>query len=209
MTDIFDVDHTLLKGNISWEYGKLLFKEGHISPWKMALLVSSYFLHKGGLISMEAVHKASFIIFFKNRKFDRDHINRFLDSLKFNPLVLNRLKNDPGEKILLSSSPDFLIGPLADKLSIKRWGATRYLIDKDQMICEISSVMDGAKKADYLKHLNIALDQATFYTDHWLDMPVLEIVQRRCVVNPHAKLRKKAQRLGWEIIDESSVSSYS
>lgn len=45
------------------------------------------------------------------------------------------------------------------------------------------------------------LSACTFYTDSYADLPVLEVVGRPVAVNPDLRLRRKASRLGWEIVD--------
>jgi HAD superfamily hydrolase (TIGR01490 family) len=45
------------------------------------------------------------------------------------------------------------------------------------------------------------LAACTFYTDSYADLPVMEAVGRPVAVNPDLRLRRKARRRGWEIVD--------
>jgi HAD superfamily hydrolase (TIGR01490 family) len=45
------------------------------------------------------------------------------------------------------------------------------------------------------------LSACTFYTDSYADLPVMEAVGRPVAVNPDLRLRRKARRRGWEIVD--------
>ena len=44
-----------------------------------------------------------------------------------------------------------------------------------------------------------ALEEATFYTDSYTDLPLLERVAEPVVVNPDPRLRRIAKKRGWRI----------
>ncbi|MBL8922455.1 MAG: HAD family phosphatase [Myxococcaceae bacterium] len=45
------------------------------------------------------------------------------------------------------------------------------------------------------------LEAASFYTDSFSDLPVLEVVGTPVAVNPDPRLRRHAQRRGWQVVD--------
>lgn len=45
------------------------------------------------------------------------------------------------------------------------------------------------------------LEAAAFYTDSFSDLPVLEVVAAPVAVNPDPRLRRHAQRRGWQVVD--------
>ncbi len=47
----------------------------------------------------------------------------------------------------------------------------------------------------------ITLDQCSFYTDSYSDLPMLEAVGTPVVVDPDRRLLRKAQRRGWQVAD--------
>jgi len=47
----------------------------------------------------------------------------------------------------------------------------------------------------------LPLSGATFYTDSYTDLPVLEAVKHPVAVNPDVRLRRHAERVGWPIAD--------
>lgn len=47
----------------------------------------------------------------------------------------------------------------------------------------------------------IPLAECVFYTDSYSDLPVLEAVGRPVAVNPDRRLRKRARRSGWPVVD--------
>ena len=47
--------------------------------------------------------------------------------------------------------------------------------------------------------LGFALEEATFYSDSYTDLPLLEIVAEPVVVNPDLRLRRVAAKRGWRV----------
>lgn len=209
MIHVFDLDHTLIQGNVSFLFGKELNRKGSLPTGRLLSMIFAYCLHKGGFLSMKSLHFSCFKTFFKGYEPDLKVIDPFLETLTLNPSVHERFKKakEQGEMTyLLSASPDFLVLPLAKKLGFDSCGATLYKVDKDQRICDISTIMDGAAKLDYLKSLSIPLENVVFYTDHIIDLVVCEAVGKVTVVNPKSDLRRKALESRWEILDESAIS---
>jgi phosphoserine phosphatase len=51
----------------------------------------------------------------------------------------------------------------------------------------------------FASEMGIALEEATFYSDSFTDLPLLERVKVPVVVNPDLRLRRAALRRGWRI----------
>lgn len=47
----------------------------------------------------------------------------------------------------------------------------------------------------------LPLERATFYTDSFADLPVMEVVGTAVAVNPDPRLRRHAARRGWSVVD--------
>ena len=47
--------------------------------------------------------------------------------------------------------------------------------------------------------LGFALEEATFYSDSYTDLPLLELVAEPVVVNPDPRLRRTAVKRGWRV----------
>lgn len=209
---VFDLDHTLVNGNLSFLFGRYLYKEGLISSYQAAALSFFYLAHKLRFIKVETVHynalKTIFLDF--DYKLLSCHVDNFLNAeldCLYKAELLNRLNQNKSlhDLCILSSSPDFIVAKVASKLSVPLFGSTLYSVDKDQKICDISLVMEGSSKAKFLKSL--PHQKKVFYTDHSSDLEVCEIANHVVAVNPDRKLRNRARQAGWEIIDESSFSS--
>ena len=121
-------------------------------------------------------------------------VNLFLQNLSssFYPPVLARLEPD---SLILSSSPDFLVEAVAQKLGIKGKGSS-YLRDAQGRISHIETIMNGREKAHALPSA-----PCTFFSDSILDLAPLLAATQAVAVRPDRALRHLAQKKGWEIIN--------
>ena len=127
-------------------------------------------------------------------------------SLVYEP-VRRRLQEaqDAGHHVLLlSSSPDFLVGEIARRLSVERWKSTTYEVNEG-VYSKISHVMGGEEKALYVsglaKELSIPLNSVTVYSDSSLDLPLLTLAGKAVCVAPNEQLKRICMEKGWEIIN--------
>lgn len=163
----------------------------------MGANVFDYLLHKLGLLSIYQLHKRTKDRFFKKQSLNElAHLaERFVDerlSGLLNTKVVERLQ---GHCILLSSSPNFLVEPIAKRLGFSHWLATSW---------EPLSIVDGEAKrieaALAAERLGIPLSNCVAYSDSHLDLPLLISVGKVVLVNPDRTLLKINVKNNWEII---------
>jgi HAD superfamily hydrolase (TIGR01490 family) len=207
----FDLDHTLLKVNGSFQFGIYLYKKGFIPTPKMALLLGQYLMHKWGIISPEQLNRSACKTFFSGKMIHHieeqvdGFLNEHLNDLHYFP-VTQQLVNAHHEghyTVILSSSPHFLVRPIAERLGVNQWESTRYAVSPSGMISHIESHVDGDVKALYVKNLCEKLQVSTknsfAYSDSYSDIPFLQAVGCARGVNPDRKLRKYCLDNNWEI----------
>lgn len=204
-TTVFDLDKTLITGNISYLFGAFLRGRGYLSFFAMAKLVFVYALHSVFFISTEQLHRYSFQFFFQGKKAARiealadEFIALELPGL-FRESVLKRLEGARGGDVFIfSSSPDFLVKRVADYLLVAKFLATTYEIGEDGTFTKVGCVVDGAAKLQALS--GISLDSVTAFSDSILDLPLLEKVGHPVAVFPDKKLQKVAKQKGWECLN--------
>ncbi|MCE2983770.1 MAG: HAD-IB family phosphatase [Parachlamydia sp.] len=209
---IFDLDHTLLKVNCSYRFGAYLYKKTKFSLFTLIACLSYYIRHKYFTLSMGELHYKIFNRLFKGACSETicNHANAFLDnelSRLYNPLVQIRLleAQQRGDDVaILSSSPDFLVRLIADRLRIKHWKATVYAVDDQGVFSHVSDIVDGHKKVECVRHLVNELDCdpefTVAYSDSHLDIPLLAHAARAVGVNPDDKLKQVCLDMGWEIL---------
>lgn len=210
---VFDLDHTLLRANSSFRFGRYLYEKNDFSFWTLLACLTDYARHKWFGMSLEQLHHDSFSRLFKGRPEEeiRAHAIQFLSenlySLVYEP-VRRRLKDaqDAGHHVLLlSSSPDFLVGEIARRLSVEKWKSTTYEVNGEGVYSKISHVMGGEEKALYVsrlaKELSIPLNSVTVYSDSSLDLPLLTLAGKAICVAPNEQLKRICMEKGWEIIN--------
>lgn len=105
---------------------------------------------------------------------------------------------------LLTSSSPYLCEPIQQALGITHVLCNRFeMVDgrftgKPELpLCFGAGKLVHARRlAEQLGH---RLEDCTFYTDSWSDLPVLEAVGRPVAVHPDPRLARVARARGWEI----------
>ncbi len=211
---VFDLDHTLLKVNSSFWFGRFLYRSGFFSLRDLMGALIDYVSHRRLGMAMNELHRRSFQRLFLGRRLGQIELlaDQFL--LRFFEKMLNRsiverlaAALSSGDLVLLlSSSPDFLVKKIADRFKIAHWFASCYLIDEKGCFASLGKVMDGEEKASTLiafaESFQIVRRDITVYTDSYLDLPMLEFAGEVIAVEPDRKLRRLCRRNNWLILKE-------
>lgn len=133
-------------------------------------------------------------------------VDEELERLLYVP-ALERLKwaQHQGQfTMILSNSPDFLVGSVSKKLKVDDWKSSEYTVDSEQKLSQISLILQGEDKALWVqkicRYLGIEKQEVTAYSDSYLDLPFLESAGIPVVVNPDNKLKKISKEKNWEEI---------
>jgi len=209
---IFDLDRTLLKTNISFKFYLYLYKKNVFD--KKSIFEQVYFFMKFRYFNMplRQLHLRVFEKYLKNKSYNTlaKHVDifldKYLDKTFYMPAIL-RLQKAIHEKhyiSLLSSSPFFLVQPIAQILKIDEFKATRYSLDDEDRFKNLDLIMDGNSKAKYAKilmnRLNISKENVVVYSDSIDDIELFKLAQKKVAVKPSRLLNKIAKQNRWEII---------
>lgn len=208
----FDLDHTLFSENSSYRFGLYLYYKKILSFSALLFILGCHFRHKCGILPIDKLHENAFNRLFLGRfaphvrQWALDFLEEHFQSLLYTP-ALDKLKKAQTAghlTVLLSSTPDFLVEPIANRLNIPLWDATQYTVDKDHRFCHIDQLMLGEDKAHILDRLaekyGVPRQKIYAYSDSHLDLPFLTHAGVAYGVNPNRKLRSICRRKGWEII---------
>lgn len=208
----FDLDHTLVRSNSSFSFGVFLYRQGVCPLRHMICLVFCYAAHQLGLLSVEALHKTIFRIFFygKSKELFCEMTQRFLDSYLIPSLYppvyekLQEAQRQGNATALFSSGPDFLVEAIAARLAIDHWLATTYAIDSAGYFASVVDIVVGKQKAVALQMLVEALQchRSIAYSDSCLDIPFLQAASHAVVVLPAKRLKRFCRSQGWGIIEQ-------
>ena len=121
-------------------------------------------------------------------------------------LDLIQLHRALGRKVfIVSSSPEEVVRPLAERLGDVDVIATKAKIEDGKYTGELELYCYGQGKADMIGKIAdeqlIDLTGSYAYSDSITDLPMLEAVGHPIAVNPDRELRREAERRGWKIRD--------
>lgn len=121
-------------------------------------------------------------------------------------LDLIQLHRALGRRVfIVSSSPEEVVRPLAERLGHVEVIATRAKIEDGKYTGELEFYCYGAGKAEMIRKLAeeqaLDLTGSYAYSDSITDLPMLEAVGNPIAVNPDRELRREAERRGWKIRD--------
>lgn len=208
---VFDLDDTLLKKNCSKYFFFFLLKKKYYSKWSLLFYFLYYFRFRFISHSLEDLHKSVFKKFLKGKKLDilEEEAKEFW-GIYFTPLirgsVLERLlqaKNHGAMTLILSSSPEFLIKPLAEKLEVCLFRGSGYNVDEKNCLVGIGSIIHGPTKAIYVQELKkrFQLKTISAYSDDISDLPLLNVACHPICVQPKRKLAGICKKNKWETIN--------
>jgi HAD superfamily hydrolase (TIGR01490 family) len=106
---------------------------------------------------------------------------------------------------IVSSSPEEVVRPLAERLGDVEVIATRAKLEDDRYTGELEFYCYGESKAAMIREVaearGIDLAGSYAYSDSITDLPMLEAVGHPVAVNPDRELRREAERRHWHIRD--------
>ena len=111
---------------------------------------------------------------------------------------------------ILSSSPTYVTGPSPEALGIEEVLSTRFEVENGLFTGRlVAPACFGAGKVHWAEALgrrrDLDLGESWFYTDSYTDLPMLERVGNRVIVNPDPRLRRAARQRGWPVENWRSV----
>ena len=212
MLHAFDLDHTLLKGNSSFHFYFYLLAQ-RFYPFK-SLYSSSWLYLKYRFLRMELrdLHKAAFSLFLKGISEKQlahlgvEFVEKYWAKMQNTKVtsLLRAAQNKAHFTLILSSSPSFLVEPFAKKFCVSSFQGTEYLVDQEDKINQISSLMIGQNKAkalhSFAKKAGILLSDTIAYSDSFSDLPFLESAGKKIAIDPDARLYRICQEKGWEVL---------
>lgn len=198
-----DVDRTLLKKNISFLFGKELFRQKQISFFQGMLAGLVWLCFYVGLFSQETVHRFLFSLIFRGKekrkiqKLFHIFFSQQKEHLVRHALLATIQSCKDVSIALFSSSPDFIVEEIGSVLHIPEAYGSCYCVDKENCFSSLGTIMTGMNKAAVVQQRRRPI---AVYTDSAEDIPLLEIADIPVVVSPDHRLLAYAQKKGWKIV---------
>ena len=210
----FDLDKTVIAKASVVAFGTPLYKEGLISRRTIlrGLWGQLVYLHLGADEDRIARMRSSVLALTKGWEQERVRaiVEEALESVVA-PIVyaealeLLRAHRAAGRLVVIvSASPEEIVGPLASYLGVDEAIASRAMIDADGRYTGTMAfdAFGGAKveaMRDLARRRGVDLAESYAYSDSATDVPMLEAVGHPVAVNPDRELGRVAAERGWEV----------
>lgn len=207
----FDMDLTLVRVNTGSKWISYLRRHNEISLPRMLQAMGWIARYKLAILDMEGV-TAKVIASMAGQSeaemvdkclvFTREEVLPQISPKGLAKLAWHRAQGH--EVAILSSTTPYVAEPLARHLGIEHVLCTRLGIRDGKFDgTHVRPTCYGPGKVhwaeSFAKARGIDLRKSWFYTDSYSDLPMLERVGERVVVNPDARLKRHARRVGWTV----------
>jgi HAD superfamily hydrolase (TIGR01490 family) len=217
---LVDVDGTLLQGPSSEPaFVWYLFRHGLLGSRQM-MAATWFFIHEtwryGRHVGKKNKAYLSGLAIDNVRVWAETYVQQHLVH-QLRPSLLRRLAEhgaDGDRVVLLTGTPEFIAEPLARRIGVDNWLATR-CPHRDGCYIAGSPVFhpfdDGKVTAaeEFCRSLGLLLRDCIAYGDSRYDLRLLMRVARAVVVKPDAILAARARSSGWEILEDAPDNDYS
>ena len=203
----FDIDGTIYRDSLLIEHFKMLLKYEYINMMSWESKVKEKFLkwenRTGDYDDYLDELVRTYMEALKNfNKDEMDFVAKRVMELKGDKVyryTRDRLKyhKEQGHKvIIISGSPDFLVGKLAEKYGADDYRASIYKVNENGVFTgEVEPMWDEKSKKEaikeFCKEYNIDLENSFAYGDTTGDLTMFKAVKNAIAINPAKKLFKK------------------
>ena len=209
---LFDIDGTLLARNTAPLYMNHLRRTGQARRRDVARTLYYLFWYKLGLLDVRSALEVS-MAFVRGRDeaaLAADCVEWYRDTVR--PYVFPSMAalvaahREAGHlTVILTSATRYLAEPLGADLGIGHFLVTELVVRDGRFTGQvIEPVCYGRGKAYWAERFaaehGVDLTRSYFYTDSITDLPVLDRVGHPRVVHPDPRLRRLAQRRGWQVL---------
>lgn len=204
-----DVDGTLLPGTTAFLFAGFLHERGILRRSVVLWSLWQGVLHRAGRLDYERLARESVggLARYSYVGLERLSYECFVERVRpalFAGVVdhLNSLREAGTELVLVSSSPGFVIAPLAQYLSCSGYLTTRLVVKRDRIVgLGEGPVCYGPGKLllaqRWSAEREIRMDDTIAYADNYSDRFLLREAGQAVVVNARGRLRGLARSRGW------------
>jgi HAD superfamily hydrolase (TIGR01490 family) len=212
----FDLDKTIIAKSSALAFGRPLYQAGFLnrrSLLKAGIAQISYMTFGADHDQMERAREEMLEMTKGWDKVAVEQLVREIVDEVVSPLVyaealalIDEHKRVGRKVVIISSSPEEIVKPLARYLGVDHVIATRAKIDEEgRYTGEMEFYAYAESKADAIRDLaaaeGLSLPDSFAYSDSVTDLPMLETVGHPVVVNPDKELAQAAEERDWLTMD--------
>lgn len=211
---LFDLDNTLLNGDSDHAWGIYLADIGAVDKDEQKQKQDFFYQqYVDGVLDIFDFCEYQFKILKDTPRekleswradFMHDVIEPIVVSGKSELLEPHRAQKDT--LIIITATNDFITAPIAERLGVKHLIATQAQCVNGKFTGKVDGTpcfQEGkiTRLIEWMGEHGGSLENSTFYSDSYNDLPLLEAATTPIVVTPDDKLREHAKSLHWKIID--------
>jgi HAD superfamily hydrolase (TIGR01490 family) len=208
---IFDLDNTLLAGDSDRAWGQYIVEKKIVSDDFLIESEKFYNSYYEGDLDIDGFLAFCLKPLTENKLSELLKLRKGFIEDKIKPMMLEeavrtvKKKKLEGPVIIATATNSFVTRPIADLFEIKDLIATEFVIKDNEFSGEVDGIpcfREGkVKKVEAWVNVNgYDLSSATFYSDSFNDLPLLQKVGRAIVVDGDDKLIEQAKNNDWECI---------
>ena len=208
---IFDLDNTLLSGDSDRAWGQYIVEKKIVSDEFLLESENFYNSYYDGNLDIHSFLDFCLKPLMENEWSDLIELRKGFIENKIKPMILNKaveaveLSKSKGPVVIATATNSFVTRPIADLFGIKNLIATEFIVKDNKFTGEVDGVpcfREGKvqKVEEWIKENGYNLLDATFYSDSFNDLPLLEKVKTAIVVDGDDKLIEKAKHNEWQCI---------
>jgi len=208
---IFDLDNTLLSGDSDRAWGQYIVEKQIVSDKFLLESENFYNSYYDGNLDIHSFLDFCLKPLMENEWSDLIELRQGFIENKIKPMILNKaveaveLSKSKGPVVIATATNSFVTRPIADLFGIKNLIATEFIVRDNKFTGEVDGVpcfREGKvqKVEEWVKENGYNLLDATFYSDSFNDLPLLQKVKTAIVVDGDDKLIEKAKHNEWQCI---------
>ena len=208
---IFDLDNTLLSGDSDRAWGQYIVEKQIVSDKFLLESENFYNSYYDGNLDIHSFLDFCLKPLMENEWSDLIELRKGFIENKIKPMILNKaveaveLSKSKGPVVIATATNSFVTRPIADLFGIKNLIATEFIVKDNKFTGEVDGVpcfREGKvqKVEKWVKENGYNLLDATFYSDSFNDLPLLQKVKTAIVVDGDDELIKKAKHNEWQCI---------
>jgi len=208
---IFDLDNTLLAGDSDRAWGQYIVEKKIVSNDFLIESEKFYNSYYEGDLDIDGFLAFCLKPLTENKLSELLELRKGFIEDKIKPMMLEealrtvKQKKSEGPVIIATATNSFVTRPIADLFEIKDLIATEFIIKDNKFTGEVDGIpcfREGKVKKveEWVKANGYDLSSATFYSDSFNDLPLLQKVEIAIVVDGDGKLIEQAKNNDWECI---------
>ena len=208
---IFDLDNTLLAGDSDRAWGQYIVEKKIVSDDFLLESEKFYNSYYEGDLDIDGFLAFCLKPLTENKLSELLELRKGFVEDKIKPMMLEeairtvKQKKSEGPVIIATATNSFVTRPIADLFEIKDLIATEFIIKDNEFTGEVDGIpcfREGKVKKveEWVKANGYDLSSATFYSDSFNDLPLLEKVETAIVVDGDDKLIEQAKNNDWKCI---------